>query len=98
MPIFLTVLETLDFSGYVGNPDMVLVWVGVLIALVLQTSFMTPPFGFALFFVKGASPPSIKLTDVYRGIVPLVAIQVALVILVMLIPALATWLPALALE
>ncbi|MCZ6558860.1 MAG: TRAP transporter large permease subunit [SAR324 cluster bacterium] len=98
LPIFLTVLETLDFSGYVGNPDMVLVWVGVLIALVLQTSFMTPPFGFALFFVKGASPPSIKLTDVYRGIVPLVFIQLAMVNMVMLLPALATWLPTLALE
>ena len=98
LPVFLPVLETLDFAAHVGNPVLVLVWIAALIALVLQTSFMTPPFGFALFFVKGAAPPSVTLADVYRGIVPLVAIQLAMIPLVMTLPALATWLPSMLLE
>lgn len=98
LPIFLTVLEALDFSAYVGNPELVMVWIGVLITLVLQTSFVTPPFGFALFFVKGASPPSIKLAEVYQGIVPIVGIQLLTLLMVIFIPAIATWLPALSLD
>lgn len=93
LPIFLTVLETLDFDAYVGNPEMVMVWMGVLIALVLQTSFMTPPFGFALFFVKGAAPKGIELTDIYKGVLPLVGIQLGTLLVVMLIPSIAVWLP-----
>ena len=95
LPIFLPVLEKLDMTAHLLHPELTKLWMGVLIALVLQTSFMTPPFGFALFFVKGASPPSVKLSDVYRGAVPLVGIQVATLFLVMSFPILATWLPKL---
>ncbi|MEE8434189.1 MAG: TRAP transporter large permease subunit [bacterium] len=93
LPIFLPVLEKLDMTAHLLHPELTKLWIGVLIALVLQTSFMTPPFGFALFFVKGASPPSVKLSDVYRGAVPLVGIQLATLFLLMAFPLLATWLP-----
>jgi len=71
------------------------VWLGVLMAINLQTSFLTPPFGFALFYLRGVAPPSLATTDIYRGAVPFIGIQVAVLLLVALIPALATWLPSL---
>ncbi len=95
LPIFLPILDGLDFASYVGSPELSLVWIAVLIALVLQTSFLTPPFGFALFFVKGAAPPGVRLADVYRGIVPLVLIQLLGLALVLVLPALAVGLPRL---
>ncbi len=75
--------------------DLDLLWVAVLIAINLQTSFLTPPFGFSLFYLKGVAPPEVKTTDVYRGIVPFVAIQLAGLALVFFLPAIATWLPRL---
>lgn len=54
------------------------VWIGILLALNLQTSFLTPPFGFALFYLKGVAPPEVKTTDIYRGIVPYIGIQLAI--------------------
>jgi tripartite ATP-independent transporter DctM subunit len=94
LPILVPVIGSLDFAGYVGSDQLAHVWIGVLIALVLQTSFLTPPFGFALFFLKGAAPPEIAMATIYRGVVPLVAIQIAVIVLVMALPAAATWLPA----
>jgi tripartite ATP-independent transporter DctM subunit len=73
-----------------------MVWFGVLIAMNLQASFLTPPFGFALFYLKGVSPPEIQTTDIYRGIIPFIIIQVLAVIIIALFPALVTWLPSLA--
>ncbi len=70
------------------------VWFGVLIALNLQTSFMTPPFGFALFYLRAVAPEEIETRHVYRGIVPFVAIQVLALVLLFAFPGLATWLPA----
>ena len=93
LPILHPVIESLDFSAYVGSAPLADVWIAVLVAVVLQTSFLTPPFGFALFFLKGASPPGIRMMTIYRGIVPLVIIQLLAVGLILLIPALATWLP-----
>lgn len=93
LPIFEPVLKTLDFSGYVGSSDLAGIWIAVLIALNLQTSFLTPPFGFALFFLKGSAPPEVKLSDIYRGIVPIVGIQLLTIALVLAMPWLATWLP-----
>ncbi|WP_019961692.1 TRAP transporter large permease [Woodsholea maritima] len=69
------------------------VWLGVLMALNLQTSFLTPPFGFALFYLRGVAPPEVTTGDIYRGAIPFVAIQIAALILVALIPWLATGLP-----
>jgi tripartite ATP-independent transporter DctM subunit len=69
------------------------VWLGVMIALNLQTSFLTPPFGFALFYLRGVAPPSVRTSAIYRGVAPFIAIQVLMLGLLALWPALATWLP-----
>ena len=71
------------------------VWLGIMIALNLQTSFLTPPFGFALFYLRGVAPPSIKTTEIYRGVVPFIVIQLLLMLTLAVWPSLATWLPSL---
>jgi tripartite ATP-independent transporter DctM subunit len=68
-------------------------WFAVLFALNLQTSFMTPPFGFSLFYLKGVSPPQIKTGHIYKGIIPFVILQLVGLLLVVFFPELATWLP-----
>ena len=70
------------------------VWLGVMMALNLQTSFLTPPFGFALFYLRGVAPESVSTMDIYRGIVPFVAIQVLALVLIATFPGIATWLPS----
>ncbi len=69
------------------------IWLGVLIAVNLQTSFLTPPFGFALFYLRGVTPASVKTTDIYRGVLPFIALQLLLLAILAVWPALATWLP-----
>jgi tripartite ATP-independent transporter DctM subunit len=69
------------------------VWLGVMIAINLQTSFLTPPFGFALFYLRGVAPESVSTGSIYRGVIPFVAIQLVALLIVALWPALATWLP-----
>jgi len=70
-----------------------LLWFAVLIGLNLQTSFLTPPFGFSLFYLKAVAPPEIRIQDIYRGIIPFVMIQILTLILLILFPKLVTWLP-----
>ena len=84
LPLVAPVVLELDFD---------LVWFTILFAMCLQTSFLTPPVGFALFYIKGVAPPEIKVTDIYRGVAPYIAIQVAALVIVFLLPAIATWLP-----
>jgi len=69
------------------------VWLGVMIAINLQTSFLTPPFGFALFYLRGVAPPEVRTADIYRGAIPFVALQLGLLVLLAWWPQLATWLP-----
>lgn len=69
------------------------VWLGIMMAMNLQTSFLTPPFGFALFYLRGVAPPEVKTMQIYRGVIPFVLIQVLALILLALFPGLATWLP-----
>ena len=69
------------------------IWLGIMIAVNLQTSFLTPPFGFALFYLRGVAPPSISTGDIYRGVLPFIALQLFLLLLLALEPAIATWLP-----
>ena len=69
------------------------VWLGVMIAINLQTSFLTPPFGFALFYLRGVAPESVRTSDIYRGVAPFVVIQLLALALLGLWPELATWLP-----
>ena len=73
-------------------------WIGILIALVLQTSFITPPFGFSLFYLRGVLPMNVKTTEIYKGIIPFLIIQIFLVIVVFIFPNLATTLPEILLK
>jgi tripartite ATP-independent transporter DctM subunit len=68
-------------------------WFAILIAVNLQTSFLTPPFGFSLFYLKAAAPPEISMQQIYRGIVPFVVIQIVVLIMIATLPQLTTWLP-----
>lgn len=70
------------------------VWLGILIAINLQTSFLTPPFGFALFYLRGVAPAEIKTTQIYQGVMPFIAIQLLVMAMVAYWPVLANWLPA----
>ena len=70
------------------------VWLGVMIAINLQTSFLTPPFGFALFYLRGVAPQSVQTIDMYKGVIPFIAIQLLLLISIWIFPEIATWLPS----
>ena len=69
------------------------VWFAIMIAVNVQTSFLTPPFGFSLFYLRGVAPPEVTTMDIYRGVVPFVFIQLGMLCILALIPELATWLP-----
>lgn len=69
------------------------IWLAIMIAINLQTSFLTPPFGFALFYLRGVAPKSVETTQIYRGVAPFVGIQILMLVLLALFPELATWLP-----
>lgn len=69
------------------------IWFAILVALNLQSSFLTPPFGFALFYLRGVAPPTVTTMDIYRGVVPFIIIQVLVVVMVIVVPVAATWLP-----
>ncbi|MEE8370990.1 MAG: TRAP transporter large permease subunit, partial [Sphingomonadales bacterium] len=84
VPIVAPVLLMMDV-----NP----VWLGVMMAVNLQTSFLTPPFGFALFYLRGVAPAAVTTKHLYRGVIPFVIIQVFALALLALWPELATWLP-----
>jgi len=84
VPIVAPVLLQMDISP---------VWLGVMIAVNLQTSFLTPPFGFALFYLRAVAPPELTTGMIYRGVVPFVMLQILTLVLLALAPGLATWLP-----
>ncbi|HAA91870.1 MAG: C4-dicarboxylate ABC transporter [Rhodospirillaceae bacterium] len=92
LPVFAPIIHGMDFGDHVARADMVY-WFAILMAVNLQTSFLTPPFGFALFYLKGAAPTDIRMGDVYRGIVPFVALQLVGLGLIMAFPKIALWLP-----
>jgi len=98
MPLMLPVIHSLDLPvdgfGVVSDPS--LVWFAILVAVTLQTSFLTPPVGFALFYLKGICPPDITIGHIYRGIIPFVLLQLLGLVIVFAFPALTTWLPAMA--
>jgi len=70
-------------------------WFALLIALNLQTSFLTPPFGFSLFYLKASAPPTLKLQSIYKGIVPFVVVQIVVLGLLIAFPQISLWLPEL---
>lgn len=96
LPLMLPVVVSLGFGfdgyGAVDSPD--LLWFVMLVAITLQTSFLTPPVGFALFYMKGAAPSSVRITDVYRGVLPFVLIQITVIALVLFFEDLVILLPA----
>ena len=91
LPVFAPLVVALDFGDHVAKADIVY-WFITLIAINLQTSFLTPPFGFALFYLKGIAPKEIKIQHIYRGIVPFVLLQLAALIVVIAYPQAALWL------
>lgn len=91
LPIFAPMVAGLDFGAHVAAEDMK-VWFLVLVAVNLQTSFLTPPFGFAIFYLKGIAPEGVHTLDIYRGIIPFVIIQVIGLLLVIALPEVSLWL------
>jgi tripartite ATP-independent transporter DctM subunit len=91
LPVFAPLVAGLDFGDHVARADITY-WFIILIAVNLQTSFLTPPFGFALFYLKGIAPKEIKIQHIYRGIIPFVLLQLCAVIVVMIWPNAALWL------
>ncbi len=90
VPIVGPVLLQLEIAP--GVP-MSPVWLGVMMAVNLQTSFLTPPFGFSLFYLRGVAPKSIQTIEIYKGVIPFVCIQLLMLVVLWFIPELATWLP-----
>ncbi|MFM7676172.1 MAG: TRAP transporter large permease subunit [Synechococcus sp.] len=92
---FIVVPLLLPSARQLLGPESLL-WLGVVIGTNLQTSFLTPPFGFALFYLRGVSPPEVATGAIYRGAVPFIALQLAVLLLILLFPSLVTLLPSLA--
>jgi TRAP-type mannitol/chloroaromatic compound transport system permease large subunit len=98
LPLLAPVVAKLGFeiTGYGVVSQPTLIWFVMLVAVALQTSFLTPPVGFALFYLKGVCPPEVRMVDIYRGIVPFVVLQLVALVIVILFPQLVIWLPAVA--
>jgi tripartite ATP-independent transporter DctM subunit len=93
LPVFAPIVELLDFGVHVEGRDIIY-WFAILVAVNLQTSFLTPPFGFALFYLKGVAPKIVKMQHIYKGIIPFVMLQLIGLGSVMAFPGLALYLPS----
>jgi len=97
LPVFGPILMKFDFSDHLGGSNNgLMTWFGTLVAVNLQTAFMTPPFGATLFYMKGTAPPGVTMQDVYRAMYPFVFLQVMGLLLCIYFPDIALWLPRLA--
>jgi tripartite ATP-independent transporter DctM subunit len=96
IPVFGPILAKLDFADHLGSAAYLMPWFGTIVAVNLQTSFMTPPFGATLFYLKGTAPPGVTMSDVYRGMYPFVALQVIGLLLCIYFPSIVLWLPKVA--
>jgi tripartite ATP-independent transporter DctM subunit len=96
LPVFAPIIAKYDFSAHLGSQSYLMTWFGTLVAVNLQTAFMTPPFGATLFYMKGTAPPGVTMSDVYRGMYPFVALQIVGLLLCVFYPELVLWLPRLA--
>jgi tripartite ATP-independent transporter DctM subunit len=98
LPLLAPIVTKLGISieGYevVSSPE--LAWLAILVAVTLQTSFLTPPVGYAIFYLKGICPPEVHLSDIYKGVIPFIILQLIGLTIVILWPELITWLPAVA--
>lgn len=93
LPVFAPVIAQLDFGSHLPDQSMTTVWFAILMAVNLQTSFLTPPFGFALFYMKGAAGNAVTLQDLYKGIIPFVILQLLGLAAILAWPEIALWLP-----
>jgi tripartite ATP-independent transporter DctM subunit len=91
LPVFAPLVGSLDFGDHVPK-ELITFWFIILMAVNLQTSFLTPPFGYALFYLKGIAPREIKIQSIYKGIIPFVMLQLLAVIIVLSFPKVALWL------
>ena len=96
LPVFAPILLKFDFTDHLGNNQYLMAWFGTLVAVNLQTSFMTPPFGATLFYMKGTVPPGVTMSDVFKAMYPFVALQVLGLMLCIYFPGISLWLPRLA--
>ncbi len=96
LPLVAPVINALEISinGYGVIDQPIMVWFVMLVAVTLQTSFLTPPVGFALFYLKGVCPPEIKLGTIYRGVIPFIVLQLLGLTLLIMFPSLVNWFPA----
>ena len=97
LPVFGPIVGKLDFGPMFATVGDQTLWFAMLVAINLQTSFLTPPFGFALFYLKGVAPANVQLDHLYRGIIPFVILQLIGLVIVILFPELVTWFPKMAL-
>src|SRR5687768_15967608 len=95
LPVFGPIIAKYDFSAHLGQQSYLMAWFGTLVAVNLQTAFMTPPFGATLFYMKGTAPRGVTMTDVYKGMYPFVALQVVGLLLCIYFPSIVLWLPKL---
>ncbi len=98
LPVFAPIIASLDFGDHIANGDLTITWFAILMAVNLQTSFLTPPFGFALFYMKGSAPKGITLQHIYKGIIPFVILQLLALAAIVIWPEIALWLPGKMLE
>jgi tripartite ATP-independent transporter DctM subunit len=98
LPVFAPILQGVDFGPHIGEggPIVFLTWFVIMLSVNLQTSFLTPPFGFTLFYMKGTVPPSINMGHIYRGIIPFVVLQLIGLSVIIAFPQVALWLPRVA--
>ncbi|WP_415890376.1 TRAP transporter large permease [Neptuniibacter sp. SY11_33] len=97
LPLLAPVISALGLditAPGIDNPE--LVWFVMLVAMALQTSFLTPPVGFALFYLKGVCPPNVKITDIYKGVIPFIILQLAALLVLVFWPQIVLWLPTIA--
>ena len=93
LPIFAPIIGKLDFGPDVQGQQVILAWFAILMAVNMQTAFLTPPFGFALFYMKGTVPPSVTMMDIYKGITPFVCVQLVALVLCVIYPEIVLYLP-----
>ena len=84
LPVFMPIVESLGFDP---------IWFGILFVINMEIGYMTPPFGFNLFYLKGVVPPSITMQDIYRSVLPYVLVGIVGLAIIMIFPQIATWLP-----
>ena len=93
LPVFAPLVKALDFGSHMPYEGMTVIWFAILVAVNLQTSFLTPPFGFALFYMKGVAPKAVKMQHIYKGVLPFVLLQILGLAALLMWPQIALWLP-----